>query len=226
MGKNRAYRATGVKKVSLEEAFSRGPDGEVTVGLDIGKHEVFAVLRWKDGSFLRPWKTRMPTEIPALIEVLEHVANERPLRVAMESTGAYGDALRQALTDANLNVHRVSGKATHDYAEIFDGVPSQHDGKDAAIIAELTALGKSWPWPYRPKEKQNAEMASWVDWLDAQPAATELPAVRHVHLQEPLRVYLDGRRGNATILKPGPGDEDPLAPPDSFQIDEAPEDRR
>jgi hypothetical protein len=129
---------------------------------------MFAVLRFSDGTFLRPWKVKNPWEIPALLQLVRNVAKERPLRVAMESTGTYGDALRQALTDAKLNVHRVSGKATHDYAEIFDGVPSQHDGKDAAIVAELAALGKSWAWPYRPKKAKDAEMAYWVDWLDAQ----------------------------------------------------------
>ena len=168
MRKNRAYRATSVKKISVEEMISSGPAGEVTVGLDIGKHEIFAVLRWNDGMFLRPWKVKNPTEIRTLVQLLRNVADKRTLRVAQESTGTYGDALRQALTDAQLAVHRVSGKATHDYAEIFDGVPSQHDGKDAAIIAELAALGKSWPWPFRHKKDQDAEMAYWVDWLDAQ----------------------------------------------------------
>ena len=86
----------------------------------------------------------------------------------MESTGTYGDALRQALTDARLNVHRVSGKATHDYAEIFDNVPSNHDGKDAAIIAELAAMNKSWPWLHEQRNEQDAQMAYWVDWLDAE----------------------------------------------------------
>jgi len=89
MRKNRAYRATSVKKISFEKIISSGPAGEVTVGLDIGKHEIFAVLRW-------------------------------------------------------------------------------NDGKDAAVIAELAALGKSWPWPYQHTEDQDAEMAYWVDWLDAQ----------------------------------------------------------
>ena len=31
-------------------------------------------------------------------------------------------------------------KTVSDYSEIFDGVPSQHDGKDAAMIAELVAI--------------------------------------------------------------------------------------
>jgi transposase len=86
----------------------------------------------------------------------------------MESTGTYGDAIRQALTDAKLEVHRVSGKAVHDYAEIFDGVPSQHDGKDAAIVAELAALGKSSPWPYQPPTELDQELHYWVERADAQ----------------------------------------------------------
>jgi transposase len=85
----------------------------------------------------------------------------------MESTGTYGDALRQALTDAGLNVQRVSGKAVHDYAEIFDGVPSQHDGKDAAMVAELAALGKSSPWPYESPTEFDEELSYWVELADA-----------------------------------------------------------
>ncbi|MFC1611021.1 PEP/pyruvate-binding domain-containing protein [Myxococcota bacterium] len=57
------------------------------------------------------------------------------------------------------------------------------------------------------------------DWLDSQPAANETPAVRHVHLDSPILTYLDGRQGAATILKPGHGDEDPLATPD-YRSDE------
>lgn len=168
MRKRRAYRGSDVKKVLLKKVLVLAPTGAVTVGLDIGKHEILVVVRWVDGTFERPWKVKNPSEIVLLVRLLQVVAEQRVLTVAMESTGTYGDALRQALTDAKLNVHRVSGKATHDYAEIFDGVPSQHDGKDAAVVAELAALGKSWPWPYQPKDGDNAEMAYWVDWLDAQ----------------------------------------------------------
>src|SRR5258708_892139 len=88
--------------------------------------------------------------------------------VAMESTGTYGDALRQALEDAKLPVYRVSAKATHDYAEIMDGVPSQHDGKDAAIVAELAAMGKSSLWPCQKLSADEEELQEEVQWLDAQ----------------------------------------------------------
>ena len=55
-----------------------------------------------------------------------------------------------------IAVQRVSNKASHDYAEVFDGVPSQHDGKDAAVVAELAALGKAQPWAYQPAESLGA----------------------------------------------------------------------
>jgi hypothetical protein len=43
-------------------------------------------------------------------------------------------------------------------------------------------------------------------WLDGQQAEVETEFVRHIHLDHPLRVYLDGRGGKATILKPASED--------------------
>jgi hypothetical protein len=47
-------------------------------------------------------------------------------------------------------------------------VPSNHDGKDAAIIAELAAIGKSRPWPWVPLSEWEAELERHVYWLDTQ----------------------------------------------------------
>ena len=168
MGKRRAYRATAVKKVVLAKVLESAPAGDVHLGMDIGKGEVFTAVRWADRTFERPWKAKNPTEIGELVGLLRALAGDRVVTVAMESTGTYGDALRQALSDAGLSVRRVSSKAAHDYAEIFDGVASKHDGKDAAVVAELSAFGKSWPWVFAPKKGKHAQMAFWVDWLDAQ----------------------------------------------------------
>ena len=89
------------------------------------------------------------------------------LKVALESTGTYGDAVRLKLTNAKIPVFRVSGKAVRDYREIFDGVPSQHDGKDAAMIAELCALSKGVLWPYVQPPEFMAEVAFHVRRMDA-----------------------------------------------------------
>src|SRR5262249_44645838 len=72
-----------------------------------------------------------------------------------------------ALADAQIDLVRVSNKASHDYAEVFDGVPSQHDGKDAAVIAELAALGKAQPWAYQPASPWEQELTYWVEWMVA-----------------------------------------------------------
>jgi transposase len=166
--KSKAYRAVDVNRVDLAAWVKDRDEGLVHAGLDVGKDEVFSTLRWGPADFDRPWRTRNPLEVVRLAELLSVVGQGRQLVVAMEPTGTYGDALRQALEAVGLIPQRVSPKHASDYAEIFDGVPSQHDGKDAAVVAELAAQGKSWPWPqHRPTEVEQ-ELAYHVDWIDGQ----------------------------------------------------------
>lgn len=165
--KNRAYRAIDVKRIKLERLLSGREGQRATVGLDISKEEVWVVVRWEGGEFERPWRAKSPREVPVLVEQLVELSRGREVTVALEPTGTYGDPLRQALEKAGLTVHRVSPKASHDYAEVFDGVPSQHDGKDAAVVAELAALGKSARWPLKVDEWEQ-ELAKEVDWLETQ----------------------------------------------------------
>ena len=145
--RNRAYRSTAVKQIVLTEVISRLAEGPLVCGLDVGKEAVLCVVRDSTGYFERPWKVKNPDEIPDLVEHLRTLAETRPVQVALESTGTYGDALRQALGDVDLEVRRVSGKAASDYAEIFDGVPSAHDGKDAAVVAEWRRSASRLPGP-------------------------------------------------------------------------------
>jgi transposase len=164
----RTYRAIPVKQVDLEVVCEGRGSQEAQIGFDVGKMEVLTVVRWGDGRFERPWLVKNPDETQDLVGLLRRMTMQRSLTLAMEPTGTYGDALRQALSDAGLRLNRVGAKAAHDYAEIFDGVPSQHDGKDAAVVAELAAIGKSAEWPYRPPSEVDQEMAYQVDWGDAQ----------------------------------------------------------
>jgi transposase len=164
----KAYAATRVNHVAVAKVLE-GRDGlAVTVGIDVGKYELLAVCRWADGRFLRPWRARNPGDLAALVALLEQLRAGRRLVVALEPSGTYGDALRQALADRGLEVQRVGTKAAHDYAEVFDGVPSQHDGKDAAVVAELAALGKGQLWGYEPATPWQQELAYQVSWLVGQ----------------------------------------------------------
>lgn len=166
--KSKAYRATAVNRVDADQVSRRHPGQPLTVGLDIGKYRVLAVGRWPDAQFERPWLVANPEQLPDLLALLRRLGREHAVTVALEPSGTYGDPIRQALTDAGVPVQRVSPKAAHDYAEVFDGVPSQHDGKDAAVVAELAALGKAVPWPYVAPGVWEQELAYWVEWLDAQ----------------------------------------------------------
>ena len=151
MIKKRSYKRQSVNEISTDWLRDRAVgcgDAGTTVGLDVAKQEIVVCIRWADGWFERPWSVKNPTEIGSLIDLLQQLKEIcGSLTIGMESTGTYGDAVRRAMTDAFLEVHRVSGKSVRDYKEIFDGVPSQHDGKDAAMIAELTHSKKGTPWP-------------------------------------------------------------------------------
>jgi len=165
---SRAYRAVDVNQVEPETWLQDRHEAAVQVGLDVGKHFILCTLRWSGDDFDRPWRVRNPFDVGRLAELLGQVGRGRRLLVALEPSGTYGDALRQALQRAGLEVHRVSPKHAADYAEVFDGVPSQHDGKDAAVIAELAAQGRSWPWPMPEPTEVEQELAYQVEWLDGQ----------------------------------------------------------
>ena len=161
--KSKAYRAIAVNQVQLDRLLPQRHEELVHAGLDVGKDHILGVLRWAADDFERPWRCRNPADLPRLVPSLQAVGQGHRLVVALEPTGTYGDALRQALQQAGLTAHRVSPKAAADYAEIFDGVPSQHDGKDAAVVAELAAQGRCWPWPLLQPSEVEQELAYQVE---------------------------------------------------------------
>ena len=164
--KSKAYRAVDVNRIELEAWLEGRDEAVVHAGLDVGKETILCSLRWGRDDFDRPWRVRNPEDVVRLAELLRAVGHGRRLIAALEPTGTYGDALRQALERVGVAVQRVSPKQASDYAEVFDGVPSQHDGKDAAVIAELAAQGKCWPWPLPTPSAVEQELAYHVDWMD------------------------------------------------------------
>jgi hypothetical protein len=53
-------------------------------------------------------------------------------------------------------------------------------------------------------------LVDW-DWLASQPSKTD-GLIRHLRLEQPLVIRMDGRRGVGHILKPGSADEAPQHP--------------
>src|SRR5882724_114078 len=163
--KKKAYSSSAVNEVRLESILDGRFGDPVDVGCDIHKEVIWVMLRWGNGDFEKPWRVGNPSELPVLRDLLVQLAEGRRMRLGMEPTGTYGDPLRQLLADAGLTVQRVGTKASHDYAEVFDGVPSQHDAKDAAVVAELVALGKGRDWPFTAGRVWEQEVRYWVERL-------------------------------------------------------------
>jgi transposase len=166
VSKSKPYSSVSVNSVDIEALAASRPGQKCMVGVDVGKLEFKAVLCWPDGSFQRPWKIKSPGEIKAAAEKLSALHRHCPVTVVMESSGTYGDAFRQAIGDAGIPLQRVSGKAVKDQSETFDGVPSQHDGKDAAIIGDLGIRGKGRAWELAPRSELDQELRYWVRKLD------------------------------------------------------------
>jgi len=166
--RSKAYAATNVNKVKVSSVIAGHEGQPADLGLDVSKDDVKLMLRWEDGQFAGVWRGENPAQIPQMVELMSELGQGRRLRVAMEPTGTYGDALRQAMHRRGVALEKVSTKASHDYAEVFDGVPSQHDGKDAAIVAELCAMRKSSVWRYELPSLADQEMAELVEWMDIQ----------------------------------------------------------
>ena len=202
---SRRYKRQSIKSVVWDALVSKAMDsGEAIVGADVGKDAIVVSVRWKDRSHERPWSVKNSSEIRRLIDVLLLMKQVCSVRLAMESTGTYGDALRHAATKAGIDVVRVSGKVVSDYREVYDGVPSQHDGKDAAMIAELAGHGKVKPWPYAERteleqkvglelkriEAWKKEAAQWRGRLEARLARhwPELDKLFDLTLATPMKL--------------------------------------
>jgi hypothetical protein len=160
------YSVVDVKSVSVESIVQARSGQSCHVGIDVAKNEAVLCLYWPDKTFDRPWRVRLPGEVGIVTQKLLELKAHCPLVLAMESSGTYGDVLRQAAADAGIEVWRVSGMAVKGHAEAFDGVPSQHDGKDAAVIAELSAQGKSARWAWQSGSEADQAMRYWVRRLD------------------------------------------------------------
>ncbi len=166
MTNSKTYRSQKVQSVQVE-AMLAGREGQpAVVGVDVGKKELFLAVRWPDGHTERPVVVAQPEELPAAMVLLGRLSEGRKVRVVVEPSGTYVDAFRYACHRAGQAVERVSTVASKRHAEVYDGVPSQHDGKDAGVIAELGALGKSAPWAWSSGRPEDSLLAAHAALLD------------------------------------------------------------
>ena len=160
--KKRTYRARSVKNVDLEKLSAELSHADrVVFSIDVAKELMFATLKIEAEAVHTTVKWHHLEESPTVVRWLSGLPRTE---VAMESSGTYGDSLRWHLQQAGLEVYRTSTKQVKDSREIYDGVPSSHDAKAAAIIGWLHWQGRSKPWPEPPKEHR--ELAARVRTME------------------------------------------------------------
>jgi transposase len=142
--KKRIYRRMPVNDFQPQTISPAELGGRVIFAVDVAKVDMVAAVAAADGRVLQTICWKAPTENPTVLGILRGFrAAGLEVEVVMEPSGTYGDVLCRQLAQDDFAVFMVSGKRTHDAKEIFDGVPSLHDAKAAAIIARLHADGLS-----------------------------------------------------------------------------------
>jgi len=142
--KKRIYRRMPVNDFHPETISHSDLGGKLVFAVDVAKVDMVAALAAADGRVLHTICWKAPDQNPLVLSILRGFRGaDITVEVVMEPSGTYGDVVRHQLEQSNFPVFMVSGKRTHDAKEIFDGVPSLHDAKAAAIIARLHADGLS-----------------------------------------------------------------------------------
>ena len=154
------YRAHRLDRFEWSGVFDLVQEQQVIVGVDVAKERMVATVMDEGESVVKTIRWSHPGETDSFLSFVSGLKERSAdVAVAMEPSGVYGDALRWQLLEAGVEVFRVSPKKSYDMAEIYDGVPSSHDGKSAAIVAVLHYRGASDPWPLESDRRRELTAA-------------------------------------------------------------------
>ena len=144
--KKRAYKATKVKALNLQNLKNKVEGKDIVFAIDVAKKKFMGSIMTSNKEVIITIKWDHPTETSLLLDTIVNELPWHSLDVAMEPSGTYGDSIRFQFQERGIAVHRVSPKRTHDASEVYDGVPSSHDAKSCAIIGRLHLDGFSEEW--------------------------------------------------------------------------------
>lgn len=218
MKAKRSYNAVDVEKFDAKAVLPLLPTGCI-VAIDVAKTKFVAAIATTAGDAVKLVKFEHPRQTGLFLGQLSILAEGgHTPSVVMEPTGTYGDALRYQCHQRGLTVHMMPPKHTHDFAEVFDGVPSMHDAKAAVVLAKLQAIKPARAWA--PDSDGRRDLRAWVDQrrLIGQTLASyygQLEAMMARHWPEAW-AYIDvyRQRSSIALMKTFPGPKAIAADPD------------
>lgn len=167
--KKRTYRAIDVKDMDwtgLEQKLKSQNLERLIVGVDVAKTTMFGVLMSESKEILACLKWNHLEQTRRTLSHLQSLPVP-VVQAVLEPSGTYGDALIACWRDAGAEVYRVQPKHVKDAHELYDGVPSRHDAKCAAILAWLHLLGRSELWQEADSYRRDLGAAQRVHDLHA-----------------------------------------------------------
>lgn len=143
---SRPYRAREIKNVDVDQFAKQFGETSLAIGVDVAKEMMFACvmgLHWSNYEII---KFNARNELPSFVEML-HALTDREIHVILEPSGTYGDPLRARLdAEEGIEVFKMRPNKAGAAEEIFDDVPSLHDGKCAWLLARLHRHEVSEQW--------------------------------------------------------------------------------
>lgn len=158
--KKRTYRGVWVKDICEEKLAEAVRGRRIVVGVDAAKETCYGQLLTEERLVVRTVKWSAVRQVREVVALLRRLPASR-VEMVMEPSSTYQDPLRYAAEAAGIPVYRVGGKRSHDAAEVYDGVPSMHDGKAAYVVARLHLEGVSRRW--EEKSRRERELRAAVD---------------------------------------------------------------
>lgn len=133
------YEATSIKDVDIESLAEQFDYSTLRVGFDAAKDEHYGCLmgpHWEQYSI---FKFDAHEDLDRVNHLLEGLPADE-ITAVIEPSGSYHEPLRKRLEEDGLEVVKMGTRKCTRAADLFDDVPSLHDGKSAYLLARLHIL--------------------------------------------------------------------------------------
>ena len=125
------------------------------VGIDVGKAALDIAVEGVSGV------VRFQNSAAGIGKVLRHLQGHPDLRIVVEATGGYEDALLEACADAGLWVSRVNPRQARDFARAT-GELAKTDAIDARLLATMARLFHDRLRRYDAPAPWQRELRDWL----------------------------------------------------------------
>ena len=125
------------------------------VGIDVGKAALDVAVEGVSGV------VRFQNSATGIGKVLRHLQGHQDIRIVVEATGGYEDALLEACADAGLWVSRVNPRQARDFARAT-GELAKTDAIDARLLATMARLFHDRLRRYDAPAPWQRELRDWL----------------------------------------------------------------